>query len=209
METVRTKRHIIKREDECYGASWSLSDEEDIRKDFLRIQNGSLNPEIFINRLHRCHEDQTVWIDKSRKYLEPLKVGYKKDLVVVEGLIRLAEYAAGKSSKLFSVYVIGTGDSDVSDKDFELEIEEVRFDIFDNGGYVQSRGSTNYWGLMFPRETQTINNPPIKESAIVDDMDPTKDQMLLRTVLPDDEEIEHVANEDVFSFNHVVYNSSV
>ena len=89
METVRTKRHIIKREDECYGASWSLSDEEDIRKDFLRIQNGSLNPEIFINRLHRCHEDQTVWIDKSRKYLEPLKVGYKKDLVVVEGLIRL------------------------------------------------------------------------------------------------------------------------
>jgi len=193
----------------CYASSWSLKDEDDIRKDHLRIQAGTLNPETFLDRLQRCYNDQTVWLDKSRKYLEPMKVGFKKDLIVVEGLIRFAEYASGKSNKLFTVYLAGTGDSDVSSKDFELEKEEVRLDIIDNGGYIQSRGSVNYWGLMFPREIQTIDDPPIKETGIVDDLDPTKDQMLLRTVLPDGDEIEHSANEDVFSLNHVVYNSSV
>jgi len=209
LDTHRTVRHVVKRVDECFASSWSLKDAEDIKKDFLRIRNGSLSPEVFINRLDRFHKDQTVWLDKSRKYFEPLKVGYKKDKIVTEGLIRLAEYTAGKSRKLFTVYLAGTGSSDVSAKDFELEQEEVRLDILDNGGYLQNRGSVNYWGLMFPRETQTIQNPPIKETGIVDDIDPTIDQMLLRTVLPDGDEIEHVHNEDVFSLNHVVYNASV
>lgn len=208
--TERVDRNIVIRYDKGYAASWSLSDEEDIRKDYLRIQNGTLNPEIFINRLDRFHNDQTVWLDKSRKYLEPMKLGIKVDKVVIEGLIRFAEYAAGKSQKIFSVYVVGTGSRGVSSKDFNLEAEVVRLDILENAGFIQSRGSTNYWGLMFPRETQSIINPnPVKETAIVDDMDDTLDQMLLRTVLPEGEEIEHVKNEDVFSLNHVIYNGAV
>jgi hypothetical protein len=206
----RVIRNVVVRKDKCWGASWSLKDEKDIRKDFLRIQKGTLNPATFIERLDRFYNDQTVWIDKSRKYLEPLKVGYKDDKVVAEGLIRLAEYVAGKSDKLFKVYLVGTGSGTVSNKDFQLETEEVRLDIIENGGFIQNRGSTNYFGLMFPKTIQTITAPsPIKETAIVDDMDSTKDQMLLRTVLPDGEEISHIVNEDVFSFNHIIYNGSV
>lgn len=205
----KVERNIVVKYDRGYGASWSLSDEENIRKDFLRIQNGTLDPHVFINRLDRFHNDQTVWLDKTRKYFEPLKVGIRDDKVVNEGLTRFAEYASGISIKIFDVYAIGTGITTVTAKDFVLAAEVIRLPIIDNGGYIQNRGSTNFWGLMFPRTVETIKNPNISESAIFDDTDATVDQMLLRTVFPVGEEIEHVVNEDAFSFNHVIYNSSV
>lgn len=193
-------REALIRKDIGYVASFEPKDSDIIKKQMRLVQLGILDPKIFFDQFERFRNDQTT------PNFEPRKVGKSGNKLVNEGLTALAEMQVGLRTKTFGVYAIGEGAQAVSPRDDELYDEVSRLNILQNGGTVRNRGSTCYYSLFFPK---TIDDFTVRETAILDSLVVTNDTMLLRTVLPAAEVVEHDQDFDDIFVGHIIYSGSV
>lgn len=193
-------REYLHRKDIGYVASFDPSDTEFIKKQQFLVNVGVLDVKYFFNQFER------FWNDQTTPNFEPRKVGKSGNKLVNEGLTALAEMQVGARSKTFGVYAIGEGAQAVSPRDDALYDEVARLDIKGNGGTIRNRGSTVYYSLFFPK---TIADFDVKETAILDSLSESDDTMLLRTVLPTAEIIEHDKDFDDIFVGHIIYSGSV
>lgn len=193
-------REFLQRKDIAYAAAFDPKDTYLVKKDMQLVQAGIYDPEYFFNKFER------FWNDQTTVNFEPLQVGRSGNKLVNEGLIALAEMQAGKRQKIFNIYAIGKGKTAVSIKDDALVDEITRLEIVPNGGTLLNRGSTMYYSLFFPK---TIADVDVSETAILDSLVNTADTMLLRTVFPTAEIIEHDKDFDDIFVGHIIYSGSV
>lgn len=188
-----------------YAASYDLADSIEIQKEFTLIQLGEKDPMEYYNKLDRYYDDQTVFNSTLKRYFEPLDIAKAGNKLVNEGLEVIAQSIISGKSTNFDNYAIGEGTASVNVTDTQLSDEIQRLDILTNGGFVQSRGTTIFYGVFFPK---TMISATITETGINNSLDKTIDKMLLRTLFPSDQYITHVKNFDTVSVGHIIYAGS-
>jgi hypothetical protein len=149
----------------------------------------------------RKQQDKTVCFEMIP---EPLQVGYKPDRVVFSGLERIAELATGRSSQTFNYYGIGTGPTPVLPSDTQLDFEEARISMNDNG-FAESKGSSMAFAATFPTILPSMT---VAESGIFD-RSVSPSTMFLRTVYSGSNAVPHVFNQTFVCTSHFVYLLSV
>ena len=191
-------RDYLQRKDIGYVATFEPKDSLLIKKSMQLMNLGYIDPKQFFKQFDRSYYDKTCDID-------PIQVSRSGNKLVNEGLTALAEMMVGARTKTFNIYAIGQGNKTVTPKDDRLDDEVARLNITDNGGTIRQRGSTVYYSLFFPK---TIADFDVKETAILDGLIDTDDKMLLRTVLPSGEVIEHDKDIDDIFVGHIIYSGS-
>ena len=197
-------RQSVIYKDKAYAAIFDPKDAELVQKYMDFIRRNEYLVENLYDKLDRYHNDQTVTLyDKPFEPIDFFKGGNK---LVNEGLIALAEFQVGKRTRQFTYYVIGDDNTSVSPTDDHLYGECARAHIPASGGTFVQRQSTIYYSLFF---SKTIPDCKVAETGIVDTSSQSTDRMLLRTVLPDADVMNHKKNFDSIFVGHVIYSGSV
>ncbi len=196
-------REFIQRKDIGYVALFEPKDAQVVQKYMDLINIGRVQPEHLTKKFDRFYNDQTVTIHD--KPFEPIQVAISGNKIVNEGLIALAEFAIGKRTKRFEYYAIGESDQGVSVRDDKLYDHHSRLRISDAGGTFIQRQSTIYYSLFFPK---TTNDCTVRETGIFDSSSESNDKMLLRTVLPEQDQMKHIKNRTTIFVAHIIYSGS-
>ncbi len=192
-------REFLQRKDIGYVASFEPR-YADIAQAHMDRINFGYSPRPFFKILDK------IWDDHRNQEFEVIKLAKSGNKLVNEGLIALAEMQAGKRTKTFDYYVIGESNQGVSIRDDHLYDECARIRIPDAGGTFIQRQSTVFYSVFFPK---TIPSCEVSETAIVDADKQATDKMLLRTVLPEVDNIPHKKDFDTVFVAHVIFSGSV
>jgi|SRR6187431_1250971 len=196
-------REFLQRKDIGYAALFEPKDAQVVQKYMDLINIGRVQPEHLTKKFDRFYNDQTVTIQD--KPFEPLAVGISGNKLVTEGLIALAEFAVGKRTKTFEYYAIGESDQGVSIRDDRLYDHHSRVRVTSVGGTFIQRQSTIFYSVFFPKTTSDCT---VRETGIFDSSSESNDKMLLRTVLPEKDQIKHFKNRTTIFVAHIIYSGS-
>lgn len=196
-----TCREFLQRKDIAYAASFEPKDAERVQNEMNKIDHTHGDPKSFFKQFDKVYDDHRL------ANFEPIKVLKAGNKLLNEGLIALAEMQMGRRTKIFSVYGIGEGTTPVNIRQFGL-VNQVgpRLDIRQNGGTITNRQSTCYYSVFFPKTTDTCT---ISETAIFDKLLPQDDRVLLRTLFPNGDYLEHRKDRDTIFVAHIIYSGSV
>jgi len=191
--------------DASYFTTWSDSYSLDYaRKEMAYINAGMIKPDSWHQKLQRLYNDQTVYLGDGH-HLEPdCTPKLKLDKVTNQGLEVIAPRIIGTSDNAgsFLYMACGTGTTTASASDLALATEIKRVNMRTEGGSAVANKATLYFNGFFPKATTTGE---ISEAGIFDSADTANDNILLRTVLPDDDKISHIQNQDAPNISIIVY----
>lgn len=178
---------------------WDVKDEITVDKILWKIRNNDVPADTFEQKVMRHYNDQTTDI-------EPLEVSEpKNDLVVNDGLGRIAQLLVGATNAVFNSFASGTGDAPERPSDHKLSAENWRVSMI-SSGYMQAVGITIRYAGKFP---STVATGTITEGGIFDSGATNQGVMLLRTVYREGSRIEHTANRTFYSLLHSINQISV
>jgi hypothetical protein len=160
--------------DYSYGSVWQSADEKYVCK-LLRQRN----PELMEKRISKIWDDHRAIYDKKyARMFEPVSVTYKEDLVVNEGLTRLAQLATGQSSTSFTHFVSGTGSTaEGAGRTIADVVESARVSMSTSGDRYATGTSMKFAGF-FPSTSPTAT---ITQGAAADNATPSAGTILFYT----------------------------
>lgn len=201
----KNNRNISAALDASFFTTWSDHYSlEYARKEMGYISSGMIPPDSWHQKLQRLYNDQTVYLGNGH-HLEPdVRPKLKLDKVTNQGLEVVAPRILGVSDNAsgFLYMACGTGTTTASASDLSLATEIKRINMRNEGGSAVANKATIYFNGFFPKSTPTGD---IAEAGIFDSGDTANDNIFLRTVLPDADQISHVQNADAPNISIIVY----
>jgi hypothetical protein len=164
-----------------------------------KIRNQQIPADTFENKLMRYYNDQSTDI-------EPIIIGEPKtDLVVNNGLIRIAQLVVGKSNAVFNSYASGTGTSVERASDSGLSNENWRVSLL-TSGYAEAMGTTMRFAGKFPT---TMPGATITEGGVFDTGAAFSGTMLFRTLYPSSSFAVHIEGRDFVTLTQSINQVSI
>lgn len=201
--------------DYSIGAVWSVKDYDYIQKKYANIRAAKANRKIddeddethikliceFERFLVRKLLDQTAYDERYNKYVEPIQIEYKEDLVTNQGLARMASLITGESTRIYTHYAAGIGNRPENRADTALNLEISRVSLVTTG-YATAAGSSIKFSGTFPTGAPTSL---VAEGGVFDTA--VAGNMLFRTVYSTP--LIHTRFETIFTLTQTIVFSTV
>jgi len=129
--------------DYCYASLWDKSDNGLIQYEY---RDG---PAVW-DKLKRFYNDQTVYFTKVRKRFEPLDIRLCIDQITDDALFWMVDIHTGRSNETPRYISVGTSTTTPDRTDHQLVAEIDRQPILDTGGYIDTLGHNELYGILFP-----------------------------------------------------------
>jgi len=186
-------------QDVCQNALWNKGDDRDVSDELMEVREQYHSPDIFINKLERKYNDQTVHFERSGHLFDPVIVTPRKyDMVVLSGMSAISEMITNRRTRGFTFYRSGTGTKSESASDTKLQAEHHTLAVTTDG-FAQPAGSSAQFAGKFPYTafTATISEAGMFDQAVAG-------VMLFRTVFPIEQRIPHRQYETFFTLSQTV-----
>jgi hypothetical protein len=185
--------------DQSYLTLWDRSLYPLIKEEYRLIQTGIVRPDNITNKLERHWYDKTVYFENTGIRFEPTEQRKTLDQILDEAITFFVKEHVGVVNDIFDHISIGTGTSEPSSADEDLEAEVLRLPIIENGGYIDYLGHNEQYGLIFPF---TQGNDTITESGLHSSNDANTDITYCRNTYSPG--LIHTINSDAIGVNIII-----